>query len=181
MKVHAVVDAMRDARRARGWSPADLARESGAAHENTIRAWETGQRSPRIDQIAPVLATLGLSLAAAEPVLSLPEGRPHARIEPAVRFGAAHIRGISCEAIAGLTSVEGVEQAMQDYSLRREDVLVACWHQGRYGGRRWRFWHQWAETAGDEMWSSAADFSAIPDPPDRPAGPATNRTQGVSK
>lgn len=170
MSVHPVVTAMRDARIARGWTARDLARKSGGAvHENTIRAWETGRSSPKVDQLAPVLAVLGMDLTAGEPALRRPDGRPHARLDPGVRFGAAHINGISCEAIAGLTSVEGVEAAMADYGLRRGDVLVACWVQGCYGGRKWQFWQGWATDAGAQMWAlKGDDYAGIPDPPDRP-------------
>lgn len=174
MKLHPVIEAMRDARLARGWTVRDLARESGGAHENTIWAWEGGRSSPKVEQLAPVLAVLGLELTAEEPVLRLPVGRPHVRVEPPVRFGAAHIGGISCNAIADVVLTEGVEVAMDRHSLRREDVLVACWFQGRHGGRRWRFWFDWAQTAGGAMWAAKnGDYAAIPDPPDRPEFPAT--------
>jgi transcriptional regulator with XRE-family HTH domain len=166
---------MRDARLARGWTVRDLARESGAAHENTISAWEAGSSSPKVDQLSPVLAALGLRLSAEEGVVPLPEGRAHARVEPLVRFGVPHIRGVSCEAIAGMVVADGVEAAMGDYTLRREDVLTACWYMGRYGGRRWRFWRKWALDMVAEMWASRpVDYSKIPDPPDRPDSPVTN-------
>jgi hypothetical protein len=140
-------------------------------------AWEYRGVAPRLDHLTAVADALGLRLDLVPPLL-LPEGRPHVRVEPLVRFGGPHIRGISCEAIAGIALVEGVGAAMADYTLRREDVLVACWYMAVHGGARWRFWQPWAETLVAELWKSRpAGYARIPDPPDRPDGPATQPTK----
>lgn len=58
MKVHPVVEAMREARKARGWSVAELARRAGTT-ANTVSRWETGESSPMLEHLTAVLATLG--------------------------------------------------------------------------------------------------------------------------
>lgn len=169
-----MVNALRQARRARGWTRAQLAERAGV-HLRTIDGWEYKGQVPNVEQAGRVAAALGLRLAVvvAEP---LPEGRAHVRVEPSMNFGAPYVgdHGVTCEAVAGHVAVEGVEAVMGDYTLRRQDVLVACWHVGLYGGARWRFWRDWAHEAGWEMWhATTVDYARIPDPPDRPERPAT--------
>jgi transcriptional regulator with XRE-family HTH domain len=172
MRVHPVVDAIRQAYKARGWTRRQLADRAGI-HLHTVDAWEYKGVAPRLDQLTAVADALGLRLDLVPPA-ELPEGRPHVRVEPPMKFGRPHIRGISCDAIADVVLAEGVEAAMAEYTLRREDVLVACWFQGRYGRpRQRRLWRDWAEEAGGDMWhASTVDYARIPDPPDRPERPA---------
>ena len=67
-----------------------------------------------------------------------------------------------------------------DY-LRRGDVLVACWFQAQYGGRRWRKrWGAWARTAGMALWAcTTVDYEAVPWPPTEAGKPATASTEAV--
>lgn len=180
MKVHPVVDAVRRARKAKGWTRRQLAARAGV-HLHTMDGWEYHGAAPRLDHLTAVADALGLRLDLVPPAV-LPEGRPHVRVEPLVRFGGPHIRGISCEAIAGITLVEGVASAMDDYTLRREDVLVACWYMAVHGGPRWRFWRAWADAMVAGLWKSRrGGYARIPDPPDRPDHPAIpNSKDGAS-
>lgn len=55
--------------------------------------------------------------------------------------------------------------------LTRTQVLVACWHQARYGPPSWRErWADWLGQHESAMWSDR--FDQIPDPTDagQPAG-----------
>jgi uncharacterized protein (DUF433 family) len=90
------------------------------------------------------------------------------RADPARRFGAPAIKGISCEAIAlQMLAGDDIATIAEDYDLTRADILVACWYLGLYGSRRWRrSWRQWAEQAGQAMWDTrTVDYDQIPDPP----------------
>jgi uncharacterized protein (DUF433 family) len=94
--------------------------------------------------------------------------RPHVKVDPAQSWGRPAVKGVSCEAIAGLI-IAGEELAAvaEDYGLTRADVLVACWYLGLMGTRQYRRrWKAWAEDAGQHMWAaSAATYDEIPDPP----------------
>lgn len=172
MRIHSVVDAVRQARKAKGWTRRQLADKAGI-HLHTMDGWEYNGATPSFEHITAVVAALGLRLDVVAPAV-LPEGRPYVRVEPLMRFGSPHIRGVSCESIAGMALVEGVAVAMDEYTLRREDVLVACWYMAHYGSRRWRFWQAWAQAMVDELWASRpVDYARIPDPPDRLERPAT--------
>jgi transcriptional regulator with XRE-family HTH domain len=59
-----VVEALQATRKARGWLVRELAERSGV-HENTIRAWEAGTRSPKLEHLTPVLAALGSRIVVA--------------------------------------------------------------------------------------------------------------------
>jgi transcriptional regulator with XRE-family HTH domain len=63
VKVHPVVDAIRQARLACGWTRAQLATAAGM-HLRTIDSWETGASTPNVEHAGIVLAALGLRLTA---------------------------------------------------------------------------------------------------------------------
>ena len=100
--------------------------------------------------------------------------RPHVRVDPAQSWGQPAVKGVSCEAIAGmLLAGEDVDTVADEYGLTRADVLVACWYLGRLGPRRYRrLWAVWAGEAHQLMWrSDSVDYGTVPDPPrDLPPG-----------
>lgn len=52
-----------------------------------------------------------------------------------------------------------------DY-LDRDDVLVACWYQARFGPRKWRQrWKDWLDVADIALWSPGNHDGEIPLPP----------------
>lgn len=179
MKVHPVVDAIRQARKVRRWTQADLAKASGVS-ETAISGWEAGSTSPQLAVLVRVLDVLSLRLDAL-PYATCAD-RPAIRVDPAQRFGYPNVGGVSVDAIGYMVLNEGVAVAADEYGVRRADVLVACWFLGLYGPpRRFRrLWRGWAEEVGGEMWhGSTASYDEIPDPPDEPDDPATNHKNGA--
>lgn len=101
--------------------------------------------------------------------------RPHIVIDPAQRFGQPNVGGVSVDAVVGMVWAEGADAAADEYGLRREDVLVACWYAGQYGlpGRNFtatRTWRErlggWAESVTHTLWR--CQYDAVPDPPSQP-------------
>ena len=74
--------------------------------------------------------------------------RAHVRVEPGVRVGKPCIGGtrIDTECVANVVW-QGLDPVGPDWyasSLTREEVLVACWYEARYGPKRWRrAWREW--------------------------------------
>jgi uncharacterized protein (DUF433 family) len=92
--------------------------------------------------------------------------RPYVRIDPAQRFGQPSVGGVSTDMLAGqVWAGLEVAEVADEYGLRREDVLVACWWAGRYGpkGLR-RAFRVWAEEVDARLWRK--DY-AVPDPPSK--------------
>ncbi len=92
------------------------------------------------------------------------ELRPQVTVEPCMRFGLPHVRGVSVDAIgARVWAGDSVEATAEDFNLRREDVIVACWYVARHGTpadrRRWKAWLTAVETG---LWRGRFD---VPDPP----------------
>lgn len=57
----------------------------------------------------------------------------------------------------------GVASEMDDYMLRREELLVTCWWAGQFGPRKWRKrWGDWATIAGWHLWYGCIQ---VEDPP----------------
>lgn len=107
---------------------------------------------------------------------------PRGLVDPSMRFGRPHVKGIPVDAIVGMLSAgESVATVADNYDLTRADVLVACWYVGAFGlpesPRRWRTaLREWATGAGQAMWNTkTCDYEAIPDPPigDDKEGPTT--------
>ena len=75
--------------------------------------------------------------------------RPHIRVEPGMRWGGPHLRGISTDAIAGLYMAERDEAAVcDDYDLTRHELLVVLWYEGTHGcAANRKALGAWAETA----------------------------------
>lgn len=110
---------------------------------------------------------------------------PEIRANPAICSGELTAGGsrIGVEQIAEQVWYGGVDEMVRDYSITREQVLVACWWVGATGitsiyktngggyKRNYRpgvwqdRWGEWAKAAHDVMWSAHGDYSAIPDPP----------------
>ena len=78
---------LRQARRARGLTQAQLAARSGTSQEQVSR-WESGKRSPTVAQLGKLLAVLGFELAL-RPVESAREmrGVPADEVRAALRRG----------------------------------------------------------------------------------------------
>lgn len=75
--------------------------------------------------------------------------RPSVEFTPCMRFGEAHIRGISVDAIVSAHWVG--DDAESDYGLSRAEVLVACWYAARHGTRVWRKrWGPWLAANNSE-------------------------------
>lgn len=90
--------------------------------------------------------------------------RPRVVTEPGVRFGAPHVRGISVSAITEQVEAANsdVNAVAEDYDLRREDVLVACWWVAGYGSAaQQRLWEAWAHKSmgamADGRWGDVGD------------------------
>lgn len=66
--------------------------------------------------------------------------RPVVSVDPAMRFGAPHIKGISTDAIVGLyIGEQGNADAVQaDYGLTRHELLLALWFEGTHGAKAMR-------------------------------------------
>lgn len=101
-----------------------------------------------------------------------PADSPRVLVDPAMRFGRPHVKGIPVDAIVEQLSVGGsVDAVAQEFDLTRADVLVAAWYIGLFGlpesPRIWRrALREWARDAGQAMWNtSECDYAAIPDPP----------------
>lgn len=95
--------------------------------------------------------------------------QPHVRVQPGVRFGYPHIRGIPTDAIAGMVwAGEDLAVVGDEYGLTRGEVLVACWFEGTHGRPRSGFrraWRGWAFDVGKQMWRPIVDYTAVPGPP----------------
>lgn len=62
--------------------------------------------------------------------------RPVIRIEPGMRFGGPHLRGISTEAIAGaFLAGESADAVADDYDLTLHELWVVLWFEGTHGCR----------------------------------------------
>lgn len=71
------------------------------------------------------------------------------------RLGAAFV--------ADLAWHLGIDDLMDDYELRREEVLVCCWWAGRWGTRKWRgVYGAWAMSAHEHLWHGCVN---VADPP----------------
>jgi uncharacterized protein (DUF433 family) len=94
--------------------------------------------------------------------------RPVIQIDPAMRFGRPHIKGVSTNAIAErVIAGESVDEVGDDYGLSRHEVLLACWWEGT-GGEYRKEWKAWAEEVWPALggWNKPFDADTLPDPPD---------------
>jgi uncharacterized protein (DUF433 family) len=91
--------------------------------------------------------------------------RPAIRVEPGMRFGGPHLRGISTEAIAGLYLAERDEAAVcDDYDLSRHELLVVLWFEGTHGCKaNRRALGAWAETVYGALARGDVDKVETPD------------------
>lgn len=92
--------------------------------------------------------------------------RPVITVDPAVRFGQPHIRGVRTEDIVGMLATgDSAETVCDEYDITRHELLLACWYEGIYGERP--EWRHWAETvAGPELagWVKPLNVDAMPLP-----------------
>lgn len=93
--------------------------------------------------------------------------RPSVEFTPCMRFGEAHIRGISVDAIVSAHWVG--DDAAEEYGLSRAEVLVACWYAARHGSAR-RRWKDWLTAAVEErLWREDYEMDLPPTREDREA------------
>ncbi len=71
---------------------------------------------------------------------------------------------LGAEFLATYVYHQGIDGAIRDYELKREELLVACWWVGRGGPRRkiTTIFREWASVAGAHLWHGCIN---IPDPP----------------
>lgn len=94
--------------------------------------------------------------------------RPHISADPAVCFGRPAVKGVPAEALAarvwGGDTVDDITADHQPHGHTRNDVLVACWWQARWGNRAWRQrWRPWLYANEPHM--AAGQWQHVPDPP----------------
>lgn len=97
--------------------------------------------------------------------------RPYIVLDPAQNFGhpaIARTRVQIAHIIDWLESGDPVAVVQDEYGLTREDLLVACWFEARYGtGAHPRDdWLDWLEDWEPTLWG-AKDYDGIPLPPFR--------------
>lgn len=74
------------------------------------------------------------------------ERRP-VTVDPARRFGRPCIGLLDTDSVAGMVRAgETVDTVADEYDLTPDEVLVACWFEGRFGSKR-RVWGRWAKEA----------------------------------
>lgn len=95
--------------------------------------------------------------------------RPHVRVQPTMRFGQPHVKGVTTDAIAGrIYAGDPVDMVLDDYpGFTRGDVIVACWFETVHGANkpRRKFWDPWY-TANTGLFGRGR-YDDIPDPPSR--------------
>jgi uncharacterized protein (DUF433 family) len=94
--------------------------------------------------------------------------RPRVEVEPGIRFGYPHVRGVSVEVLGGqVFAGDSVDEVADDYPyMSRGHVLLACWYLGMHGSKAWvRRWRMWAVDVYVLLARDRPDYSAVPDPP----------------
>jgi uncharacterized protein (DUF433 family) len=112
----------------------------------------TDRGPDRTGRIGPILGER-LARVAASFGIDVPPPRAAVTIDPRKNFGRPSIRGITCEAIAGMVAAgEDPADVAEDYEITLHEVLLACWHEGQYGPpRRRRAWKKWADSVGPAL------------------------------
>jgi uncharacterized protein (DUF433 family) len=134
---------------------AEEVRAVGVAVARALPDVVTGRGgSVRIDaqQLAAALDRAGLLLTEArrreiEQVALRAERDPVVTVDPQVRFGRPHVKGISVGAVVEhLLAGEDPAAVADDYNLDRGDLLVACWFAARHGPSHQRqAWAGWLD------------------------------------
>jgi uncharacterized protein (DUF433 family) len=92
--------------------------------------------------------------------------RPLITTDPAVNHGQPMVGPAPVDAVcARIWAGEPLADVAADYGISREQVLVACWWQARYGTPTWRrrlaVWFDIRVVIG----LIEGEYDAIPDPP----------------
>lgn len=106
--------------------------------------------------------------------------RPVITIDPALRFGCPHIKGISTDAIAGMVRAgESFATVADEYDLSVHEVILACWWEAQPAPRYRREWRQWADSVAPALggWEPL-DVEAIAEPPAKAACVITTPSGG---
>lgn len=90
----------------------------------------------------------------------------HVVTDPAQNFGRPIMArsGTPVDAVTDLLAAgETIATVIEEYGLRREDVLVAVWYAGLYGDREQQErWNAWAHAVDSRLWHRSYD--SVPDP-----------------
>lgn len=96
-------------------------------------------------------------------------GLPFVSVQPGMKFGEPCINGhrLPTQLIAETVMFNGGEEAMDWYDITRDEVMVACWFEARYGGRKIRkLWQAWLDEHEGTLWHSTSErWAAVPFPP----------------
>lgn len=94
--------------------------------------------------------------------------RPAVTHDPQVNYGRPLIGPVPTESVADAVWLgDSAETVADDYSLSRDQVLVACWYEATHGDSdRQPRWGAWATEHADAF--HYGHFDAIPDPPAKP-------------
>jgi uncharacterized protein (DUF433 family) len=100
--------------------------------------------------------------------------RPVITVDPKMRWGAPHIKGVSTGAIVDtFLAGESAEAVAEDYGLTRHEVLLALWFEGSYGTKKMRrLLGWWAHNVAFPVlggWdkSKTVEQIEVPEVPDR--------------
>jgi uncharacterized protein (DUF433 family) len=90
-------------------------------------------------------------------------------VQPGMKSGVPCIAGrrLPTELIASMYVAEGGWEVVADrYEITRDDVMVACWFEARYGRskRRRKAWAGWLADVEGRLWESQ-DWTDVPFPP----------------
>ena len=92
---------------------------------------------------------------------------PHVAFAPYMRFGSPTINNTQTAVETIIKrwwcATETLELMLEDFSITRGDLLVACWYMGIYGTGVWkRRWGQWAKDNSADLWHSRFDTIELP-------------------
>lgn len=100
--------------------------------------------------------------------------RPVITVDPAVRFGYPHIKGIPTDAIVdAYLAEEDFAEVADDYGLTVHEMLLVLWFEGMHGRKkRRRILRKWALDAAYPVLSGfdkskTVEEIALPEVPDR--------------
>lgn len=93
-----------------------------------------------------------------------PASRPVITVDPRVRFGHPHIRGVATDVPVGmLVAGEAPDTVAEEFGLTYAELVLCCWHEAMYGvPHRRRAWKAWLNRHGSAF--HHGDYARIPLP-----------------